>query len=555
MKLDFNLAKEVFVLYVPRGEADPEILKQEFGMTFSLPASTPETAVLFTYEPYRAASFAHVATERARDALLNITTAIEASWAADASRHIAVPPDRELWPFQRASAGYCLDRRYALDGDQPGLGKTPTAIAINNEIQGRHTLVVCPASIRHQWRERIIEWDIDALDNRDIAVIVSSRRGIPQPLPKWTIISWELVHSPGLWRALAKSHFDHLILDEAHYAKHVDTKRARAIFGGGDNPIAEPLISISDKVTALTGTPLPKRPQEAYTLARAFSWDAIDYMSQDDFNEKYNPIETGFYEQANGNVGLWKNEETFYEAELQNRMRANYMVRHMKRGPRGVMNQLNYPLFDLIHVLETAPVKQALKAEALLDIDWQRMKGLDARALGHIAEARRLMGIAMAPQVAEYVAMLMDCGETKLTLFAWHTSVLDILCARLADYGIIRVDGSDGAKRKYTKVQEFINDPSKQIIIGNVLSLGTGTDGLQRVSSHGLMAEADWTHGNNEQCADRLDRGGQKETVQFDIFVAPGSIAEKVLAAALRDAQVTHKALDRKVEDRAWLAA
>jgi len=191
----------------------------------------------------------------------------------------------------------------------------------------------------------------------------------------------------------------------------------------------------------------------------------------------------------------------------------------------------------------------------LLDIDWQHMKGLDARALGHIAEARRLMGIAMAPQVAEYVAMLMDCGETKLTLFAWHTSVLDILCARLADCGIIRVDGSDGAKRKYTKVQEFINDPSKQIIIGNVLSLGTGTDGLQKVSSHGLMAEADWTHGNNEQCADRLDRGGQQQTVQFDIFVAPGSIAEKVLAAALRDAQVTHKALDRKVEDRLWLQA
>ena len=88
-----------------------------------------------------------------------------------------------------------------------------------------------------------------------------------------------------------------------------------------------------------------------------------------------------------------------------------------------------------------------------------------------------------------------------------------------------------------------------QIILGNVLSLGTGTDGLQHVACHGLMAEADWTHGNNEQCADRLDRGGQTRTVQFDIFVAPGSLSEKVLAASLRDAAITEKALDRRVDD------
>jgi SWI/SNF-related matrix-associated actin-dependent regulator of chromatin subfamily A-like protein 1 len=553
MRLDFNPGKDCYVLYVPRNEADLSTIQREFGLSLSVPASTPETAVLFTYEAYQAASFSHVATERAQAALLDITTGIAASWAASCSRHIDLPPDKELWPFQRASASYCLDRLHALDGDQPGLGKTPTAIAINNEIQAAHTLVVCPASIRHQWREKIIEWDVEELDHRDVAVIVSSKRGIPWPLPKWTIISWELVHSPGLWRALAKAHFDHLILDEAHYAKHIDTKRARAVFGGGDNPIADPLISISEKVTALTGTPLPKRPQEAYVLARNLCFDAIEYMSQEDFNEKYNPIDQGIYSHVDGTIGFWKDEETFNEAELQNRMRANYMVRHMKRGHRGVMNQLNYPLFDLIHVQETDLVKQALAAEALLDIDWRHMEGLNAQALGHIAAARREMGVAMAPQVAEYVAMLLDGGETKLTLFAWHIEVLDILCRRLAKYGVIRVDGSDGAKRKYTKVQEFINDPSKQVIIGNVKSLGTGTDGLQHVSSHGLMAEADWTHGNNEQCADRLDRGGQNETVQFDIFVAPGSIAEKVLAAALRDAEVCDKALDRKVEDGVWL--
>jgi SNF2 family DNA or RNA helicase len=210
---------------------------------------------------------------------------------------------------------------------------------------------------------------------------------------------------------------------------------------------------------------------------------------------------------------------------------------------------LEYPIFDLIRVQETGAIKAALQAERLLDIDPSTLSGKDAQALGHIAAARQQMGIAMAPQVAEYIAMLVEAGEEKLVLFAWHVAVLDILEGELEKYGVIRVDGRDGARRKYRKVQEFINDQSKQIILGNVLSLGTGTDGLQSVASHGLLAEADWIHGNNEQCADRLDRGGQRAKVQFDIFVAPGSIAEKVLAVALSDARVIAKTLDRKATD------
>ena len=40
---------------------------------------------------------------------------------------------------------------------------------------------------------------------------------------------------------------------------------------------------------------------------------------------------------------------------------------------------------------------------------------------------------------------------------------------------------------------------------------------------------------------------GQTRQVLADIFVAPGSFAERVLAAALRKGQDVHKALDRRV--------
>ena len=220
------------------------------------------------------------------------------------------------------------------------------------------------------------------------------------------------------------------------------------------------------------------------------------------------------------------------------------MVRHLKRE---VMPQLRMPIYDIIQLEETGPVKQALEAERLLDIDPDQFEGADFAALGHIAVVRRMMGIALAPQIAKYVDMLIDGGEEKLVLFAWHIEVLNILEAALADHGVLRIDGSTSATQKAAKVRQFVKDPSKQIILGNMQSMGTGVDGLQEVAWHALICEPDWVAGNNEQAFDRLDRGGQTRQVQGEIFVAPGSFAEKILASALRKNRVTHASLDRRL--------
>ena len=37
------------------------------------------------------------------------------------------PEGKELWPFQRASVAYALERPHAFIVDQPGLGKTMSA--------------------------------------------------------------------------------------------------------------------------------------------------------------------------------------------------------------------------------------------------------------------------------------------------------------------------------------------------------------------------------------------------------------------------------------------
>lgn len=517
-------------------------LMREHGMDFSTSASTAGDAILFTKEPYCAVSFAQYATPQARGQLHGIITQIEASWKPESKAHIRCPDDKELWSFQKADIEYALRRKNTLIGDQPGLGKTPVAICYANEIDAKRVLVICPANIRLQWVKKIREWTTLRWPFH-VHPILNGRHGV-HPTAEWTVVSYDLARTEGIGKALAKGNYDLLILDEAHYLKTPDSNRTRAIFGGGRERSFEALASRSASILALTGTPLPNRPREAYTLSRALCWDAIDWQSEDDFKARFNPsMRREIIDPETGEKKFYIDERSGRHGELQNRLRANFMTRHLKRE---VMPQLKMPVYDIISLEETQAVKLALQAESLLDIDPEDLEGADAEVLGHIAVVRRQMGIALAPQVADYVEMLLDGGEEKLVLFGWHIEVLNILQQRLEKYGLVRIDGSTSAARKQKRVDQFVNDPRLQICLGNIQSMGTGTDGLQLVSCHALIAEPDWTPGNNIQAFDRLDRGGQLRTVQGDIFVAPNSFAERILASALRKNQTIHKALDRR---------
>lgn len=532
------------MLRVPRSSGlDPNVLIREHGLDFSIPASNNSTAVLFTREPYAAASFGRYATPAARGELHGILKEIEASWKPESNAIIACPADQQLWPFQKADIEYALRRKNTLVGDQPGLGKTPIGICFANEIKAKRVLVICPASVRIQWVKRIREWTTLKWPYT-VHSILHSRHGV-HPNAQWTVVSYELARTEAIGKALAKGHYDLLILDEAHYLKTIDSRRTRAVFGGGRSESFAALASRSERILALTGTPLPNRPREAYTLARGLCFDSIDWLSEEGFSYRFNPsIKGERIDPRSGQKKIFIDERSGRHAELQNRLRANFMTRHLKRD---VMPQLHMPIYDLIQLQETGAVKEALEAESLLHIDPENLEGADAEILGHVAVVRRMMGIALAPQIADYIDMLIDGGEEKLVVFAWHIEVLNILEERWKKHNVIRIDGSTSSTKKDRLVTLFQKERKHQVILGNILSMGTGVDGLQNVSNHVLIAEPDWTPGNNIQCFDRLDRGGQTRQVQGEIFVAPNSFAERVLASALRKLQVTDKALDRRV--------
>lgn len=536
MELDFNAAKSVFFLRVPRGEADVALLMKEHGLDLSAPDSTAREAILLSHEPYAAVAFAAHATERARAQLGGMIREIDASWAPTSNAHIRVPADKELWPFQKADIEYALRRKHTLVGDQPGLGKTPIAIAFANEIDAKRVLVVCPASIRGQWVKRIREWTTMRWPYH-IHMIRGSHDGA-HPEAQWTVVSYELARTEAIAKALAKGYYDLLILDEAHYLKTIDTRRTRAIFGGGAERQFEPLASRAERILALTGTPLPNRPREAYTLARGLCFDAIDWMSEDKFRFRFNPSVAGVTDDGKTYV----DERSGRHSELQARLRANFMTRHLKRD---VMTDLKMPEYDIIELEATTAVKKALKAESMLAINPADFDP-HISIFGQWSTIRKEMGVALVPQFIDWIDALIDGGEDKLLVFAWHVEVVNQLEAAWQRHGVLRWQAGQ-MKRNDACKEMFIKDPTRKIALGNHLTLGTGTDGLQSVCNHVLILEPDPVPGTNQQCIDRLDRGGQENTVQADLFVAPGSVLEKILGIALEKTQTTHKALDRQI--------
>lgn len=529
-----------FILRVPSSnKKEVADLMAYRGLAFSTSASSRNEAVLFSLNPY---SLADMATEDCKQ-LYPYKLEIEKSRALDGKGTVKLPPGIELWDYQKATLDYLLERKGGINGDQPGLGKTPTSIAYCNEREAQRVLVIVPASVRIQWGEQIKKFS--TIPAVKVSVMLKVKDGI-HPTAHYQVISYDAARNPAIIRAISKYRWNVMICDEAHKMKNIDALTTRAVLGNnkgeyhhGDIKI-KAIAGYCDEHLALTGTLLLNRPSECYVLFRFFDWEAIDFISEQKFKDRYN-------RQADLTTiegKRFKLESTSLEHELQNRLRVNVLARHEKKD---VLKFMKPPRYSIVRCEENSTVKSALDAEGMLDIPLDEIQTTkDFEILGHIAAVRRLMGMALAPQIADYARDFLEGSDEKLVIFGWHIDVLSIFEAELSKFGTVRVDGGKSPAARQKAVDDFINDDNVRVFLGNIQSAGTGLDGLQKVCSRCYLAEPDWVPAQNEQAVSRLDRFGQLSVVNAEIFVAPGSISEKILVRAIEKMNVIHHVLDEK---------
>lgn len=444
-----------------------------------------------------------------------VRRAVEASRATDSERDFPSPPGFTYLPFQRAGISYALEREGCLIGDEMGLGKTVQGIGVWNATENAETLVVCPASLKSNWRVEFDRWAIVPIH---WGVIKGGFRGDSE---RGTIF---IVNYDQLKHVEAKS-YDLLILDEAHYIKNPDAKRTA---------LAKELAWKAKRKLLLTGTPIANRPIELYSL--------LDAMGHPMTQGEKAWIRFAYRFCAPRKVWTGRRYVTSFDGasnleELNEKLRSTCMVRRLK-----------------VDVLTDLPAKR--RQVVLLDgesrtsgIDWTDGEDYAAQvaelergkkvAFEEISTARHEEAVSKLPAALDYIKEALSEGH-KIVVFAHHHDVLHGLRSGLP--GCAFISGETPVADRQSEVQRFQTDENCRVFIGSIHAAGTGL--TLTAASHVIFVEIDWQPGVMQQAEDRCHRIGQRESVLVQWLCTNGTLDAKIAQTLVKKIDILTKALD-----------
>ena len=438
----------------------------------------------------------------------------------------------ELFPYQKEGAQWLTTKRFALLADEPGLGKSAQAIVAADRIGAQRIVVLCPASVRINWTREFAKW---SKLNRSLRAVLGAgkdvdiARGLNGSV---TVCSYDLT-----LRTSSSIHFpdsiDTLILDESHYLKSIDAKRAHAVLATGG------LVHRAARTWALSGTPAPNHSGELYPLLRTFGATPFKY---DGFVDRYcTTRHTPFGPQITGSKNF---------AELR-AILAPIMLRRKKVD---VMSQLpaifysdlvvepavvdeemffpDYYLTKQVELLHDKLRQERTAVEAVLNTTGTGRDGL--RIMEGMAKSvstlRRYIGLQKTPAVIDIIKGELESNAyDKLVIFAIHRDVIESLRVGLSKFKPVTLYGGTPADKRQQNIDKFVKDKRCKVFIGNIQAAGTGIDKLQTVCHNAVFLETEWVPGLNAQAVMRLHRiGAMGMPVNVRIVSVADSLDEQI---------------------------
>jgi SNF2 family DNA or RNA helicase len=162
-----------------------------------------------------------------------------------------------LRPYQWEGVNFLVQGASTLLADEMGLGKTvQTAVALQILIKHRQcnrVLIVCPASLCHNWEVELKRWAPNISVRRIRGNFEDRKAHFRLPFKIW-IASYEQIRSD-IDFLHKEIHYDIVILDEAQRIKNVNTSLALAC-----------RQLRRSRAWALTGTPIENRPEDLLSI-------------------------------------------------------------------------------------------------------------------------------------------------------------------------------------------------------------------------------------------------------------------------------------------------
>lgn len=450
---------------------------------------------------------------------------------------IPAPVGKEYLNYQLEGIQFALEHPGTLIADEPGLGKTIQAIGvINGSNDINSVLIICPASLKLNWRNECDEWL-----TRFMSVAIFPQIG------KITIINYDQLHK--LPKELMFP--DLLILDEAHYIKNEKTKRTVQV---------KVIAHTAKRTLLLTGTPILNRPKEIWTLLQiidADTWDPATSYGGKTFKAgdggnffKFGKRYCGAFKQHVGNKPCssqvsrskcsgchWDFSGASNLDELQEKLRASCMIRRLKED---VLTELPEKRRQIIE-LEAKEYGLPPEYDGIDDYD-ELVKKLRSNKLlfDQISSERKRQGILKVNDVIAHVEEALLSNE-KLILFAHHKEVITLLAKGLHHHGLVQFTGDDSQEVKECSVDVFQDDPNCRIFLGSIMAAGVGI--TLHAASLVIFAEMDWVPGIMTQAEDRPHRIGQRNSVLIQHLVLNGSIDARMCKMLVKKQGVINAAI------------
>ncbi len=442
---------------------------------------------------------------------------------------------QELLPYQLDGIAFAAAAGRAILADDMGLGKTVQGIG-TAELLARlagieRVLVVCPASVKSQWR-----LEIERFTGRDCRLVLGSaaERALQYTDGSFfTVCNYEQVLRD--LEAIERVAWDLIVLDEGQRIKNWEAKTSRMIKG-----------LVSPYALVLSGTPLENRLEELYSVVQF-----ID-------NRRLGPA-FRFYQRhrvvsEEGRLLGYKNLD-----ELRERLRAVLLRR--TRGE--VIRQLPERSTEIRRIPPTEEqaemhdghrrvISTILNKKYLSEMDLLRLQKelLTCRLAADSTFLVDKLEPSYSSKLEELDILLDELAseeERKIVLFSEWTTMLDLieplLLKRRIDF--VRLDGSVPQKKRQGLMQRFREDPRCRLF----LTTNAGATGLNLQAADTVInVDLPWNPAVLEQRISRVHRMGQKRPVQVYLLVTEDTIEEGMLNTLEAKRELALAALDLESE-------
>ena len=429
----------------------------------------------------------------------------------------------KLYPYQKEGVRFAFKAGKAIIADEMGLGKTVQAICLAEiylrEKMAESVLIVCPNSLKYQWKSEIERWT-----GREEVLIVegyaSRRLELYKATTPYKIVSYQSLAND--IKALGRLSTDLLVMDEVQRLKNWNTQLAWAVRR----------IDAHYNVL-LSGTPLENNLDELVSIVQL----ADPYCLAPLYRFRFDHIIT---DPESGKAVGYKN---------LNDIRDKLKDTLIRRTKQGVLLQLpkRTDQFLLIPMTpeQSSRHEELRAAVARLVSKWTRTHNLSEeerrRLLLMLGQMRMLADSTFIldqdqesrhdVKVGEVMNILEDAlsgGTAKVVIFSEWERMARLVASELDARGIPYefLHGGVPAKKREELIQRFTDDPDHRIF----LSTDAGSTGLNlQVASILINLDLPWNPAILEQRIGRIYRIGQETPIQVLSLVSKDSIEESMI--------------------------